>query len=449
MKWILTLVFAIVFLLSGFAQENRFEGQVNSGSFLGPVSSVHVKMGKYSAKTDYDGRFSLRYTENEPLVLSHSNYNTQRIPFDVIFSGSEPTFYLTPTSNLTSMTLEGSGVQNVYENEVEHVFDYTFLNDTLIVLSFMNIGKPNNPDKTPYKNCAYTALRYGKTIDRKIIPNNIERLFDYPNGSLFLEAADTCYILKRTPEKLSVNGFDFKDYKNFVSLVYATTPDAVFFTYQYPFIPMVAHKMYSHSANETYLLQMLGNGKYSEKVSDDFAMLGKEEIEAAKKLQETTGVNYQMFAPYLRSFYLYRDLARPYAPGFLVNDEVIIFDHGNNKAYYYDSNGIYIRSVGMYHKNLTREKFVKMIQDPITGTLYTLHEKGGVLYLRKIDSETAASGQPFKIKHPFAEKVKVFENYVYYLHKSPIDEKVKHLVREQLPFTINQNSVNNFLDSDE
>lgn len=445
MRWVITIVF-IGFSLSGFSQEKRLEGQVYSGSYLGPISKVHVKMGKYSGKTDYEGRFSIRFTESEPVVLTHSSYSTQKIPFEDGFSESEPIFYLTPTSNITSTILEGSGVQSVYENDFEHVFDYTFLNDTLIVLSFMSIGKPTNPDKTPHENCTYTALRYGKTIDRKVIPNNIQGLFDYPDGSLFLVAKDTSYILTRTPEKISVIGFDFQGYKNLVSLAYAATPDAVFFSYEYPLLPMLAHKMYSHSANETYLLKLVGNNEYIEKVSDDFAMLTKEEIASAKELEETTGINYRMFSPYLRSFYIYRDLTRPYAPGFMVNNEVIIFDHGDNKAYYFDSNGLYIRSKGMYHNNLVRENLVKMIQDPFTKKLFTLHEKGGVFYLRRVDPETGASGRPFKLHHPFAEKVKVYENYVYYLHKSAIDNKVKHLVREELPFAPKENSVDNHSD---
>lgn len=448
MRWILTTIF-IGFLLSSFAQEKRLEGVVNSGSYLAPLGKVYLKMGRYSAKTDYEGKFSIHYTENQPLVLSHSNYNTQKIPFENLSSESNLTVYLTPTSGMNSMVHEGSGVQSVYENEFEHVFDYSFLNDTLIVLSYMDLGKPNNPDKTPYKNCALTALRYGEIVDRKVIPDNIYRVFDYPDGGLFLEAKDTSYILTRTPEKLSVTGFDFQGYKNFISLAYAATPDAVFFTYKYPFLPMLAHKMYSHSAKETYVIQTVENREYTEKVSNDFAMLNKQEIEAAKKLETTTGVNYQMFSPYLRSFYVYRNLTLPYAPGFKVNAEIIIFDHINNMAYFYDSNGIFIRSIGMYHNNLAREKLVKMIQDPFTESLYTLHDKAGVFYLRTVDSKTGASGRPFKLNYPFAEKVKVFENYVYYLHKSAINEKLKHLVREELPFAPEQNSVDSYFEPDE
>ena len=449
MRWVLTVVLVFGFLFSGFAQEKRLEGHIYSGSYLGPISKAHIKMGKYSTKTDYEGRFSIRFTENQSLVISHSNYNTQKILFEDIFYKSEPTFYLTPTSNLTSMTVEGSGVQNVYENDFEHVFDYSFISDTLIVLSYMILGKPHNPDKTPYENCTYTALRYGKTIDRKVIPNNIDRIFKYPDGSLFLGAKDTCYILVRTPEKLSVVGFDFKGYKNFVSLGYAATPDAVFFSSAYPFIPILAHKMYRHSANETYVLQLVENREYTQKIPDDFAMLSKEEIASTKQLEAATGINYQMFAPYMRSFYVYRNLTRPYAPGFIVGDEMIIFDHMNNRAYYYDLQGVFIRSTGMYHNNLLREKLVKMIQDPFTKSLYTLHDKNGVFYLRKVDPETAASGKPFKLHHPFAEKIRVYDNYVYYLHKSTINNKVKHLVREMLPFSTRQSSVDNNSNSDD
>ena len=433
-------------LSNAFAQDKVISGFVYSGSFLGPIGKVHVRMGKNSTKTDYDGKFSLPYTVNEALTFSHSEYNTQKIPAASLITTAANKYYLTPSSNLGSMVLESSGVEEVHNPEFEHVFDYTFLNDTLVALSYMNLGKKDSRKGVKsYINCSFSAFRYGELIERLILPDYIQGLKLSPWGSLYLEGADTSYVVKRTRDSFLVKGLDYSHYLNFISLAYAKNNNGIFFSYYYPFIPQVAHKVYNSTRDEVYLLRLVQNPAYFSKVSDDYSMLAESEINAAIKLEESTGVNHQMFSTYLRSFYTLRDLSKPYAPGFMVNDEVLIFDHMNNSLSYYDSSGIFNKSKGMYHNSLLKEELVKMIQDPFNQRLYTLHNKSGVLYLRQVDTATGATGRPFKLYYPFAENVKVFENYVYYLHKSARDEEINYLVREKLPFATHESSVENSL----
>ncbi|NEN25495.1 hypothetical protein G3O08_18545 [Cryomorpha ignava] len=440
MRWILTLL--LLFSLAiGYSQNETISGQVNAGSYLGPVSKVHVRMGKYSTKTDYEGKFTLRITQDESLILSHSSYNTQKIPYKAAITIKNATYYLTPSSGSANMIMEGAEVQPIYTPEFEHVFDYTFLGDTLIVLSYMNLGKPENKlDDKPYINCTFTAMYLGEMIERKVMPNNIQKLFHHPGGTVFLEGLDTCYVLNRKPNDLNVSGFSYTDYQDFVSLAYAETEQSIFYAYSYPYIPQVAHKMYNFSDDEIYLLRLVQNREYFDKVNDDYAMLTEGEIKSAMAFEKQTGINHRMFSTYLRSFRILRDIAAPYAPGFLVGDEVIIFDHRNSSVSYYDSNGKYKHFQGMFHNTLVKEELVKMIQDPYTKQLYTLHNKAGVMYLRKVDTQTGATGRPLKLHYPFAENVKVFENYVYYLHKAPADVKYNHLVRQKLPFSNELNS---------
>lgn len=401
-------------------------------------------MGKHSTKTDYEGKFTLPYTASELLILSHSKYNTQKILPASLSGASENKYFLTPTSNLSSMVLESEGIEKVHDPEFEHVFDYTFLSDTLIALSYMHHGKGDvRKGLKPYINCSFSAFRYGELIERQILPDYIQGLNLAPWGTLYLEGADTCYVLERGQKNLLIKGVDYSNYLNFISLAYAENENGVFFSYYYPFIPQVAHKVYNPTKDETYLVRLVQNPAYFNKVADDYTMLSETELEAALKLEESTGVNHKMFSTYLRSFYVLRDISKPYAPGFKVNDEILVFDHLNNTVNYHDRSGVFIRSKGMYHNSLLKEDLVKMIQDPFDESLYTLHEKAGVMYLREVNIETGATGRPFKLHYPFAQKIKVFENYVYYLHKSPKDEKINYLVREKLPFTSSESSAEN------
>lgn len=442
MRWIFTLLI-LINITVGYSQAKTISGQVKAGSYLGPINKVHVRMGKYSTKTDYEGKFTLRVTQDESLILSHSSYNTQKIPFKAAVTIKNATYYLTPSSGSPAMVLEAAEVQPIYTPEFEHVFDYTFLGDTLIVLSYMNLGKPDSKfEEKPYINCTFTAMYLGEMIERKVMPNHIEKLFHHPGGTLFLEGTDTCYVLKRTPADLTLSGFSFKDYREFVSLAYAETDTAIFYQYTYPYIPQVAHKMYNFINDEVYLLRLIKNREYFDKVNDDYAMLTAGEIKVSKELEKSTGINHRMFSTYLRSFGMLRDIRTPYAPGFLVDDEILIFDHRNSSVSYYDTEGKYKHFQGMFHNTLYKEELVKMIQDAYTGRLYTLHNKAGVMYLRKVDAQTGATGRPFKLNHPFAENVKVFENYVYYLYKSSNDIKYNHLVRQKLPFTDESNAEN-------
>ena len=393
-------------------------------------------MGKYSTKTDFEGKFNLRITPDEPLILSHPSYHIQKIPFQAAVTIKNATYYLTPSSGSPNMVMEGAEVQPIYTPEFEHVFDYTFLGDTLILLSHMNLGKPETKfDDKPYINCTYTAMYRGEMIERKVMPNNIQKLFHHPGGTVFLEGKDTCYVLARNENDLGISGFSFKDYQDFVSLAYAETKNAIFYSYGYPYIPQVAHKMYNFIDDEIYLLRLVRNKEYFDEVENDFAMLTERELKSATALEKATGINHRMFSTYVRSFGIIRDVTMPYSPGFLVGDEILIFDHRNSSVSYYDTNGTFKQMKGMFHNTLMKEELVKMVQDKSTEMLYTLHNKNGVMYLRNVDIQTAATGRPFKLHYPFAENVKVFENYVYYLHKTPADVKYNHLVRQRLPFS--------------
>lgn len=442
MRWIFTLLLFFGFI-AGYGQNQGISGIVYSGSYLEPLNKVHVRMGKYSTKTDFEGKFNLRSTPGEPLILSHTSYHTQKVIFQEASAIENAKYYLTPSTAASSMVIEGDDVQKIYTPDFEHVFDYTFLGDTLIVISYMNLGKPETKfGEKPYINCTITAKFRGEMIERKVLPNNLQKLFHHPDGSVFLEGADTTYILNRNQNDLRLAGFSHTDYNEFVKLAYAKTDNAIFYAHSYPFIPQVAHRAYDLINHESHLLQMIQNHGYFDKVEDDFAMLTEAELKITKELEETTGINHRVFSTYVRSFEIIRDIATPYAPGFLVDDAILIFDHRNNKLYNFDTRGSRKSQKRMYHSALNKEELVKMVQDKSSGMIYTVHNKSGVIYVRKVDIETGATGRPFKLHYPFAENIKVFDSYVYYLHKTPVDVKYNHLIRQKLPFSNKSNAEN-------
>jgi len=422
-----------LFSVSGLFSQGELTGTVYSGAYLKPIADIYVRCGIRSTKTDYMGKFNIPLTEGEPLQLSNSKYHTQEVPFDRVEGKNDLEFYLTPSSSSYSEVIKSNRVETVRAVDFENIFDYTFLSDTLIVLSYMR-AKQSGLTRNAYENCALTAMKYGKVIDRQILPDYIKSLHLDPFNQLFLEGNDFCHIVLRDDEKLMVESFDLSDFYDRIAPIYAREKNKVYYAYTYDYIPQVSHRIYYDDDRNSFPMRYIKNKNYFKQLPGDYEMLERSEMEEARRMEEETGINHYLFSTYIRSFYLLRDIAPPYAPGFKKGDTLYIFDHMNQWLFSHDLEGGKLDSVPIYHDALNREELVDIIQDSFTENIYTHHERSGVHYLRKIDLETGATGRPYKVNHPFAERVKIYEGYVYYVHSTPKDKNVKHLLREKLPF---------------
>lgn len=435
MRWVSIWLFCFA-ITTAFAQNSTIEGTVYSGSYLKPLQKVKVRIGHHSTRTDYDGHFSIPIEEGEPMSFYHSEYATYTMPFNRILLDQPNEIYLIPTSNLYSMVLEGNQVEKVQSADYENIVDYTFLEDTLVVLSYLNLAssKYTSPDKS-FENCAMTLLHRGAIIERKIVPDKVFKLQKDPFNRLFLELRDTCYEVVRTRSEIAIRGFSFSEYFNQILPIEGVSTDGIFYIKYYSYLPVRLLRYFDPKTEESYTLYTARNLKYFAKVNDDFEMLSPPEIEVAKELASHSDINYSFYSTYVRSFNIERDISKPKVQGFMVDSSFYFFDFKNDIMLIFDADGTLRKSNNtIYLDELSRERFMYVIEDPYTQTLYTLHNKSGVEYIRKINPTTGSAGRPFKIHHPFAKDVKVFEGYVYYIHESPVSETQSEILREKLPF---------------
>ncbi|HKL03823.1 MAG TPA: hypothetical protein VJ911_09110 [Cryomorphaceae bacterium] len=429
------LLFIVVTFLSPlYLGAQTISGKIYSGAYLKPLYKISVRSGIKSTKTDTQGAFTLELTTGEPLIISDNKHHTQEIAYQRILQQKDHNFYLTPTASSYSQVLQNNDVEIIHNPSFENIFDYTFLSDTLIILSYMNSESKTSAGKDEYTNCALTAMRYGEVFDRQILPDYINRLHVDPFGQLFLEGSESCHIVTRSGKKLVLNTVDSDNFYDQILPMYAVEGDFIFYQYPYAYIPQVSHRIFSRKDRTSYPIRFIRNEGYFDKVEDDLIMLSPREVKLAKDYSKETGINYRLFSTFIRSYYLLRDISHPYAPGFSQGENILIFDHMNDWLFAHDMLGNPIDSVSIYHNSLNREELIQIIQDKSDEKLYTHHDKAGVQYIRKLDAGTGGSGRPYKIYHPFAEMVKIFEGYVYYLHRDPKNTDTRHLIREKLPF---------------
>lgn len=427
----LVLTYLLFFSIPSWSQSRVIEGTVYSGAYLKPLNKVHVRSGRNSTKTDRNGKFRLELEDWEPLKISHVQYDIQEISAGRVQKLKAFSFYLTPSATSTSMVIPENESQEVYAAEFEHVSDYIFDADTLLILSYMH---EENMKKRRYVNCAITGLKYGEVFQRLVVPHNIRGVKGHPSGEVYLAGPESVVQLNRSSDYFHYEELDYGDYFDGIHPHYAENDANSFFFQQPSVLPRISHFLEDHESGRIDHIRTVENRSYFEKVNDDFAMLNETEFILANELALEYGLEPALFAPYIRSYYYTRNLQAPYAPGFLYDEQLLIMDHTNEWMFIHDQAGNAIDSIGIYHNDLMREDFIEMIQDPLSEKLYTHHKKGGVHYIRPFDVATGASGRPYQMDKPFAEKVKVYGGYVYYLYQTPIEEKAWHLLRDPLPF---------------
>jgi hypothetical protein len=430
MKWLLSAIF-IFFSLGGQSQE-ILRGKVYSGHFKSALRKAYVRSGMKSDKTENDGSFELEITPYEPLQISHVGYDNLSIPYEEIRGKRNFEFYLTPASSSITKTIKNEEFERIHEGKFEVLRDYTFMNDTLLILSYMNSQSGPSRDDKVYRNCALSFFDYGELVERIILPDNVNRIRTDVRGGIYLVGGSFCKYLNRRDNQLKVEDFDYEVFKQQVDPIFGAGDNAYYYKEFFDVIPMISIVEYDFTTKESRIVKFIKNREYFRFINKDFAMLSPPEKKMAVELEEETNLNQRLFAPYLRSFYLDRNTALPWVKGFVEGDSLLVFDYQNRHVYIENVKNGQVDSLGIYQFDIDKEKLLDIIRAEGSQAYYVLHDRAGVRYLRRLDIKTMALGRPFQLFYPFVRRIRIIDGYVYYLHTPPKEIGEKLLLREKL-----------------
>src|SRR5690606_31960360 len=159
-------------------------------------------------------------------------------------------------------------------------------------------------------------------------------------------------------------------------------------------------------------------------------MSGRDKV-IAMDLELETGIDREIIAGHMTGFYDNIYFSVPYAPLFVVNDTILIFDHTTERIRRFDRDLSSLDEIPMTHHNDRSWKKV-VLQDPATKRIYSLHTKGSRTSVREIDLSTGEMGRSFTLIHPFPEEVKIHDGHVWYVYRPYGSTQRRTLYREHL-----------------
>ncbi len=154
----------------------------------------------------------------------------------------------------------------------------------------------------------------------------------------------------------------------------------------------------------------------------------------ARKMEAYTGIDKRIIAATMTGFPNSIYYTPLYAPMFVVQDTICVFDHYSDSLFLYDKGGkqIHASKIDYHHPANWKEWNHQLHQDEVTGEIYARFVKGGFYYLKRIDIKTGKITGTYKIENQYPKHIRIRSGNVYYIFRPTESIQKKYLYRERI-----------------
>ncbi|MCT4580484.1 MAG: carboxypeptidase-like regulatory domain-containing protein [Flavobacteriales bacterium] len=429
-----TLLFAHSFIL---AQDYGFvvRGKIIDNNLMPiPDVKINTSSNQTTIRSNEKGEFKLKinYPNDRYIVFNHVGY----INDTLFFSARKAKKYAKKGEVKLSIKLSelvfkevivtATRVDTVYGNPLFSIQDYMLLEDDQLLL--LTYSKSLKKDGKLILTDAQQQI-----ITEYTIPDQPRYLYKDYAGTYFLVCTAHVYHIRIHRQQIKLTPILKEDFYGFYQRIIDTIQDDFYysnFSENYPAVDFLVTNRTDSAHHKLCSVQ------------DDFMMelyraqykyvSGREKLWAYRKEQET-GIDKEIWigaASFTQDF-LYKPV---YAPLFIREDTVLIFDQYKNYIFKFDSDHDLVDSIPFQLKiKGSKEKWEQpLIKDQTTQDIYALYNKGGYYYLKQFDLNTGKTIQTLKLSNRYVDQLTIKDNYVYYIYRPFESLQKKYLYREEL-----------------
>jgi hypothetical protein len=434
--FVLSLILLIYFAPDATAQGRYrfFYGKVLDKVTKQPVSNVNfsVKDSRTGTVSDTRGEYSF-YLDSIPAILtvSHVGYETKKIILDT--ASFKMTLYLVPVvRQLKEVVISATPQETIFKDEHYAVLDYDIDSGYIYLLVYRNrFSKSEIICRTPG----------GDTIAQSgLLPFIPKTLTHDCLGYLHVLSGDSAYQLFRKGKVIMlIHPVTTNKYDEVLSDCVASTAELLYFK----------RTTDSGLGTEFYTINRKNNSRrWIAQVRDEkkAKMLRRNEEDAwmmmnpsqpdqtAQKMSESKDETKAARNATVE-WYWVRKIIYPPVKSFLyrIGEFICIFNTPNKQMEFYDLEGNFSYKIELKTDNAGGGRWTnEILIDGITLKVFTTYLKNGVISLYEIDLNTGMLTKVLSTFHYFPQKMRISDNYLYYLYDDPISPDNKMLFRQRL-----------------
>jgi hypothetical protein len=383
-----------------------------------PINSLLIVATNHPLYENFSQGYRVKETRNDTLI------------FDIVLKPSS-------LQNLKEIVIKAPGIPDtVYSSDRLSVADFEIQKNGKIVL----LTYPKQIKKGG-EIVLFDGFKEQSSFPLEDIPEKLIRDF---RGNTHVLCENNVFTIVSKENEIQIATLE-KDY---------------FMKYVAPIVDTNRTKLYLNNFNSAYPAfdyftfdKIDSTYKRLMHIEDDFMMeLYKSEYKWmdvrtklwAKNKEIETGIEAEIWvgANYFTQSLFYEEA---YAPLFHRNDSLFIFDYAKDRLLIFSALGRILDTVNIYHHYNPRKSGWKknLVQDKVTGAIYAIFEVNGFSYLGLINVRSGKIENRVKLTFKYVDKIRVNNNFAYYIYRPFESLQRKYLYREQLPYKFQENEVFN------
>lgn len=363
------------------------------------------------------------------IEVSHVGYETKTIELNKKLwrKTIKDTLYLNiklSDLQLTEIVISGTQKPNViFGSETSSISDFEFYEDKLLLLSY---------EKSLEKDPILKLVDYNQNLIHEYkAPKDAVRLFKDYQDNLYLITQNITYFIHIFKNEIRIRPVEQELFNKFTSKIIDTLNEHFLYSNfqdNFPAFDYYAQNKFDTIAQKIHHVE---NKFMMDLYRAEFKYVSTKEKLWAYRQELKTGIDKEIWigaTSFTNSLY-YESL---YAPLFVKEDTVLIFDHYNDMLFKTNEKFKKIDSVAIsYHKFKEGKNWEQpLLKDKELQKVYALFERGGYHYLKPINLTTGLTKTAFKFYYRFVENPKVKDGYAYYIYRPFESAQRKYLYRE-------------------
>jgi hypothetical protein len=329
------------------------------------------------------------------------------------------------TYNLPPVTVsEKRTADTVFGTWKFSVADYEFYEDKFLLLTFTkSLSKPS----------IILVDAEQKILSSYELPDKAEKLFKDYLGYVNVICSENVYRIKIRNDIISLASLPVDQFNSKITPCIDTIGKEIYFSNYSKDYPEFTYYAFNTADSSVYPFKTITDDEQLKEYNMEYYFLKPKEKLLARKLADQYNVDKHRVAAIMRGVTKSVFYTPLYAPLFVLNDTVFVFDHYKDAILKYDRKRELLDSVPISynHPKNWREWKHEIIVDQDNHKIYALYQIGPHYFLQRIDASTGKIIGSFKLLNRYVQKIKIKNDYVYYVYR-PFESLQEQFVYKEL-----------------
>ncbi len=399
-----------------------------------PIESVVVKIlnSNYGTATKANGMFYITIPAKKRISILFSHITFTKKVREITTEVHQDSVFVFISLMPANSIMDTISVFGTYKPDTLvgspnfSIYDFDFYED-----KYMLLTATKSLEKAELK----LADVNGKILTTYIVPKEggeAKEFYKDYMGFTNLVCKNMIYRINLYHDRFVLIPLDVDDVNSFIKPIIDTINGKLIFTDYWKDYPLFNYFIYNekdstkkvvHSVEDTELMHAYNFEYYSLKPSEKL-----EARRIAMDLKTDKHIIASLMSGFTHSMF-YQPL---YAPLYVINDTISVFDHYKDKLYHINKNGAKMDSVSISYNHPKNWKEWKhlMLKDDIENLVYAVYDKNGHKYLKQISTQTGKELGKYTLQFHSAVKLKIHDGYVYYIYRPFESTQQKFFYRE-------------------